>query len=140
LLQKTAHICISKNKTIIMHELITRLTEKAGISADQATKALDTIKDFVKEKFPMMAGAVDNLFGSAAAETVPLAAATTAVPDPTAPKVPDASMLDKISDVIPGETGQKVEDFVKGAADKAEHVFDDLKEKLGGLFGEEKKA
>ena len=48
-----------------MQELITRLTEKAGISAEQAAKAVDTIKDFVKEKFPMMAGAVDNLFGSA---------------------------------------------------------------------------
>jgi hypothetical protein len=45
-----------------MNELITRLTENAGISADQATKAIETIKDFVKGKFPMMAGAVDNLF------------------------------------------------------------------------------
>ena len=33
-----------------MNELITRLTEKAGISADQASKAIDAIKDFVKEK------------------------------------------------------------------------------------------
>jgi hypothetical protein len=33
-------------------------------------------------------------------------------------------MLDKISDVIPGQVGEKVEDFVKGAADK-----------IGGLFG-----
>lgn len=49
-----------------MKELITRLTENAGISADQATKAVETIKDFVKEKFPMMAGAVDNLFADAA--------------------------------------------------------------------------
>lgn len=46
-----------------MQELITLLTEKAGISADQAAKVLDTVKDFVKDKFPMMAGAVDNLLG-----------------------------------------------------------------------------
>ena len=45
-----------------MEELITKITENAGITPDQATKALETIKDFVKEKFPMMAGAVDNLF------------------------------------------------------------------------------
>ena len=44
-----------------MQELITRLTEKAGISAEQATKTIDTIKEFVKEKFPMLSGAVDNM-------------------------------------------------------------------------------
>ena len=48
-----------------MQELISRLTQNAGITEEQAAKALETIKDFVKEKFPMMAGAVDNLFGSA---------------------------------------------------------------------------
>lgn len=47
-----------------MQELITKLTEKAGISSEQAHKAIETIKDFVKDKFPMMAGAVDNLFAS----------------------------------------------------------------------------
>ena len=36
-----------------MQELITKLTEKAGISAEQATKTIDTIKEFVKEKFPI---------------------------------------------------------------------------------------
>lgn len=46
-----------------MQELIDKLTEKTGISAEQAEQAIETIKDFVKEKFPMMAGAVDNLFG-----------------------------------------------------------------------------
>ena len=48
-----------------MQELISKITENAGITPEQASKALETIKDFVKEKFPMMAGAVDNLFGSA---------------------------------------------------------------------------
>jgi hypothetical protein len=46
-----------------MQELITLLTEKAGISPEQASKVLDTVKDFVKDKFPMMSGAVDNLLG-----------------------------------------------------------------------------
>jgi hypothetical protein len=119
-----------------MHELITRLTETAGITTDQATKALETIKDFVKEKFPMMAGAVDNLFASAS-ET-----ATTNTPviveDSGAPKTSE-SILDKISDVIPGESGQKVEDFAKGAAQKAEEVFDSIKEKLSDIFDGTKK-
>ena len=45
-----------------MEELIEQLKTKAGLSDDQAAKAIETIKDFVKEKFPMMAGAVDQLF------------------------------------------------------------------------------
>ena len=47
-----------------MQELINRLKENAGINEEQAKKALETIKDFVKEKFPMLGGAVDNMFGS----------------------------------------------------------------------------
>ena len=108
-----------------MQELITKITEKAGISAEQAAKAVDAIKDFVKEKFPMLSGAVDNMFASAPATA-------------EAPKT-ESSIMDKISDVIPGETGQKVEDFAKNAAHKAEDVFDDVKDKLSGMFGGEKK-
>ena len=52
------------NKIIIMQELITRLTQNAGITEEQAAKALETIKDYVKEKFPMLGGAVDNMFAS----------------------------------------------------------------------------
>jgi len=118
-----------------MQELITRLTEKAGISADQATKAVDTIKEFVKEKFPMLSGAVDNMFASQAEN----ASATAAQPTAEAPKQESASMMDKISDVIPGEAGEKVEEFAKNAAHKAEEVFDSLKDKLGGLLGGDKK-
>jgi len=121
-----------------MQELITRLTEKAGISTDQANKALETIKDFVKEKFPMMAGAVDNLFGSDA-EATTTTGATTVITDPAAPKAAETNILDKISDVIPGEAGQKVEDFAKSAAIKAEEVFGDVKEKLSGFFDGDKK-
>jgi hypothetical protein len=122
-----------------MQELITRLTEKAGISAEQASKAIDAVKDFVKEKFPMMGGAVDNLLsgkGEEAATAFPVAAT-----DPTVPAPEHAeghSMLDKISDVIPGETGQKVEDFAKNVADKAEDLFDAAKDKVSGLFGDKK--
>ncbi len=110
-----------------MQELINKLTEKAGISADQAHKAIDTIKDFVKEKFPMMAGAVDNLFASSGDSTA----------KPEAPAA-STSFMDKISDVIPGEAGEKVEAFAKQAADKAEDLFEGAKEKLSGVFGGKK--
>jgi hypothetical protein len=115
-----------------MQELINRLTEKAGISAEQATKSLETIKDFVKEKFPMLGGAVDNMF-AAALETVAAAAA------PKAEEKPAESMMDKISDVIPGQAGEKVEEFAKNAAHKAEEVFDNVKDKISGMFGGDKK-
>jgi uncharacterized protein YjbJ (UPF0337 family) len=111
-----------------MQELITKVAEKAGISAEQATKAVDAIKDFVKEKFPMMAGAVDNLLGAETTTTTTTTTSTTTVAQ-------ESSIMDKISDVIPGEAGQKVEDFAKNAAHKAEDVFDDVKDKLSGLFG-----
>jgi hypothetical protein len=60
-----------------MQELITKLTEKAGITEDQAAKAVEAIKDFVKEKFPMMAGAVDNLLGASAASPTTAVSSTT---------------------------------------------------------------
>ncbi|MEO6668201.1 MAG: hypothetical protein ABIN36_01920 [Ferruginibacter sp.] len=94
-----------------MQELINRLTEKAGISSDQANTAIHTIKDFIKEKFPMMAGAVDNFFpGSTPSETM-----TTNGNTATASTTSESgNIMDKISDFIPGEMGEKVEDFAKG--------------------------
>lgn len=115
-----------------MNELITSLTEKAGITAEQAHKALDTVKEYVKEKFPMMASAVDNLFPHH--DTAAPVATPSAVTDPVAPAA-SGNVIDKISDVIPGEAGQKVEDFVKDAADKVGDAFDSLKGKVSGLFG-----
>ena len=45
-----------------MEELINKISNNAGITAEQSLKALEAVKDYVKEKFPMMAGAVDKLF------------------------------------------------------------------------------
>jgi hypothetical protein len=115
-----------------MQELINRLTEKTGITADQAAKSIDVTKDFVKEKFPMMADAVNKLFSEPTAE-----AAQPATPE--TPKAEGTSIMDKISDVIPGQTGEKVEEFVKNAEHKVEEVFGSLKDKIGGFFGGDKK-
>ncbi len=49
--------------TYNMQELITKLTEKAGLTQSQAEKAIEVVKEFTKEKFPFLAGAVDSLFG-----------------------------------------------------------------------------
>ena len=49
-----------------MNEIVERLTQQAGLTPDQAQKAVETIADFVKEKFPMLGGAVDQIFTSGA--------------------------------------------------------------------------
>ncbi len=114
-----------KQNLIIMQELLNQLIEKAGISPEQATKSLDVVKVFIKEKFPMLGGAVDSMIGSSPAPTEAAAAvATEAVAQPAA-AVAEASgsMLDKISDVIPGQVGEKIEDFAKGIGDKISGLF-----------------
>jgi len=117
-----------------MHELITRLTNKAGISPEQAAKVIETIKEFTKEKFPMMSGTLNSILSDSPATNFPEAPV-----DPTVPAAGYSGVLDKISDYIPGETGQKVEDFAKQAADKAEDLYDAAKDKLSGMFGGDKK-
>lgn len=44
-----------------MDELIKRLMAQ-GLSEEQAYKAIEVIKDFAKEKFPVFAGAINKLF------------------------------------------------------------------------------
>ncbi|MGZ5218674.1 MAG: hypothetical protein ACXWV6_08640 [Chitinophagaceae bacterium] len=46
-----------------MQELIDKLKTEAGLSDEQAKKAIAAIKNYVVEKFPMLEGAVGNLFG-----------------------------------------------------------------------------
>lgn len=107
-----------------MQELIQKITGKTGISTEQAAQVVDTVKDYIKEKFPMVAGAVDNLFsGDKAAATSGAA---------------DSSLLDKISDVIPGAMGEKIEQFAKDNAGKAEGMIDTMKDKLGDILGGKK--
>ncbi len=45
-----------------MNELIERLTKEANLTPEQAQKAIETIANFVKEQFPMIGGAVDQIF------------------------------------------------------------------------------
>lgn len=122
----------------MINELIQQLQQKAGLSSDQANTALQTIKQYVVEKFPMLAGAVDNIFPSGAAPVSNPeskaaatnaganvgAAANQATPAAggAAPQQ-EGSFLDKISDYIPGQAGQSIEDFAKKAAGNAGDFF-----------------
>jgi hypothetical protein len=44
-----------------MQELIDKLTAQ-GLTEEQAYKAIEVIKNFTKDKFPLFAGAIDKLF------------------------------------------------------------------------------
>ena len=109
-----------------MEELIQKLQAVHGLSAEQSHGILNTITSFVKEKFPMVGGAIDNIFQSgttpASPGTTPADAQSTATNSGSG----DGSFLDKISDFIPGSTGEKIEEFAK--------------DKLGGMFGGNKTA
>lgn len=115
-----------------MQELIDKLKNDHGLSTEQSHGILATITNFIKEKFPMAEGMIDNLFPqnsgtastSATADTTASVAGDTSTSDTSINK--GGSFLDKISDIIPGEAGQKVEDFAK--------------DKLGGFFGGNKKS
>ncbi len=53
-----------------MQELIQQLKDKAGINDEQAAKAIEAVKDFVKSKLPpMIAGNVDAWFTGMAGGT-----------------------------------------------------------------------
>jgi len=47
-----------------MEELIEKLKTEAGLTDEQAKKAIEAIKSYVVEKFPMLEGAIGNLFGN----------------------------------------------------------------------------
>lgn len=44
-----------------MQELINRLMAE-GLTEQQALKAIEIVKDFAKEKFPLFAGAINKVF------------------------------------------------------------------------------
>ncbi len=45
-----------------MKELIERLKTDAGLTEEQAMKAITLIKDYAREKFPLFSGAIDKMF------------------------------------------------------------------------------
>ena len=52
-----------------MDELIKRLIQQAGLTDEQALKAIEVIKEFTKEKFPLFSGAIDKAFNKYGAKS-----------------------------------------------------------------------
>jgi hypothetical protein len=92
-----------------MQELIDKLQTEHGLNPEQSHGILATVKNFIKEKFPMMAGTLDNLFPAGGTNQTPAGDTGSTA----APADKGGSFLDKISDVIPGEMGEKAEQFAK---------------------------
>lgn len=46
-----------------MQELIDKLMQEANLTEEQAKKAVQSVIGYVKDKFPMLEGAVDQIFG-----------------------------------------------------------------------------
>ena len=46
-----------------MQELIDKLKAEANLTDEQAKQAINTIKNYVVDKFPMLEGAVNSMFG-----------------------------------------------------------------------------
>ncbi|MEI6264528.1 MAG: hypothetical protein WCP74_05460 [Sphingobacteriia bacterium] len=47
-----------------MNELLEKIMKEVNLDAAQAEKVIATVASFVKEKFPMLGGAVDQIFGA----------------------------------------------------------------------------
>jgi hypothetical protein len=45
-----------------MKDLIDRLISEVGLTEEQAIKAVTMMKDFAKEKFPLLSGAIEKVF------------------------------------------------------------------------------
>lgn len=105
-----------------MQELIEKIQHEHGLTAQQVHGILNTVKDFVKEKFPMIGGAIDNVFPSEFSEqkgtdtdiAQAVAGSTTTGDEGTTegPTSKGGSFLDPQSD-IPGEEGEKEKQSAK---------------------------
>ncbi len=114
-----------------MKELISRLTEKAGLSEEQASNALSTMKDYLQEKFPMLEGMMDKLMGSDDEEG-----------DTANSGVQGESIADKAGDMLNSmkeKAGDLLDsDQLDGLAKNASEMADDAINKLKDMFGGDK--
>lgn len=119
----------------MLQDLIQKLQSQHGLSAEQSQGVISTVTGFMQEKFPIMKDTIENMMATKPAEHKATAFEEAKKPEE---KKEGHSILDKISDLIPGQTGEKIETFAKGAAHKAEEMFDAVKEKASGMFGGKK--
>jgi len=104
-----------------MQDLFQKLKDNYGLTPEQTYGILHTIKEYVKEKFPMVGGSLDNLFPPESkgtdTDTAQAAAGSTPAGDTGTTEGPESkggSFLDSASDV----TGKEAEKEKQAAKDK----------------------
>jgi hypothetical protein len=50
---------LSKNP--LVHELVSNIAGNTGLSIDKASEILHTVSNFIKEKYPLLAGTVNSV-------------------------------------------------------------------------------
>jgi hypothetical protein len=53
-----------RKKVNMVQDLINQIVEKTGVPADKAQQVLNVVAGFVKQKYPMVGGQIDNILGS----------------------------------------------------------------------------
>ncbi len=114
-----------------MQELINKLTNEVGLTAEQAAKTVATMVDHIKSKLPPgLAGNLDALLGNAQAQA---GNTTTEKPgDHLKEKAEDfaEAAKDKL-----GDLAEQAKDKLSDAADKAEEMAKDAFGKLKDMLG-----
>ena len=96
-----------------MDELIQKLQSAHGLSEEESNKILRTIADYLKEKFPMVGGAIDNLFQSGTTPTGPGTTPSDVQSTVADPINNNSDLKEKISQFIPGANDENIEEFAK---------------------------
>ncbi len=102
-----------------MQELLKKLTDEVGLNAEQASKTMHTVVDFVKSKLPpSLSATVDNIFTG----KMDAAQAMGSISG-------EPGMMDKAKDLA-GDAKEKLSDFAGDAKEKLTGFAGDAKEKL----------
>jgi hypothetical protein len=51
----------------MVQDLIKQIVDKTGVPADKAQQVLGVVANFVKQKYPMVGGQIDNILGTGGA-------------------------------------------------------------------------
>lgn len=103
-----------------MQDLINKVQEKTGLSAEQAQSSVEAVMDFVKGKLPEgLADKVEDMFGGAEGEKVEFGGIVDSL----------MGMFGGAKDTA-GDAADKAGDMLDGAKAKAEDMFEEGKDKL----------
>jgi hypothetical protein len=109
-----------------MQELIKKITEEAGISMEQASKAFHTVVDHVKSMLPpAFASNIDSMIGNKPTDATAVNGAENSATN-------EASMMDKAGDMA-GNAKDKITDMAGDAKEKLSDLADEAKEKFAAF-------